>query len=94
MPTKKNAFLFLLSLLMKRTSANKGLMHHARNIPRHALHEKSLQRQLADSTLVSSQEEKAFLVPLINRGASVDKLFMERSLTGCQPRVSFLNRIK
>ena len=69
-------------------------MHHARNIPRHALHEISLQRQLADSTLVSSQEEKAFLVSLIIRGASVDKLFMERSLTGCQPRVSFLNRIK
>ena len=65
----------MLSLLMKRTSANKGLIHHARNIPRHALHEKSLQRQLADRTLVSSQEEKAFLVPLINRGASVDELF-------------------
>ena len=33
----------------------------------HALHEKGLQRQIVDGTLVSSQEERALLVPLINR---------------------------
>ena len=37
------------------------------NIPGHALHEKSLQRQEGDGTLVSSREQKALLVPVINR---------------------------
>ena len=36
--------------------------------PGHALHENSLQRQIGDGTLVSSQEEKALLVPLIIPG--------------------------
>ena len=36
------------------------------DIPGHALHEKGLQRQ-GDGPLVSSQEERALLVPLINR---------------------------
>ena len=32
----------------------------------HALHEKGVQRQKGDSPLVSSQKERALLVPLIN----------------------------
>ena len=36
--------------------------------PGHALHENGLQRQIGDGTLVSSQEERALFVPLINRG--------------------------
>ena len=37
-------------------------------IPGHALHEKDLQRQKGAGPLVSSQEERALLVPVINRG--------------------------
>ena len=36
-------------------------------LPGHALHEKGLQKQNGDGTLVSSKEERALLVPLINR---------------------------
>ena len=36
--------------------------------PGHALHEEGLQRQIGVGTLVSSQERRALLVPLINRG--------------------------
>ena len=36
-------------------------------IPGHALHEKGLQRQKSVGPLVSSQEERALLVPVINR---------------------------
>ena len=36
--------------------------------PGHALHEKGLQRQRGVGPLVSSQEERALLVPVINRG--------------------------
>ena len=36
-------------------------------IPGHALLEKGLQRQKDDGPLVSIQEDRAFLVPLINR---------------------------
>ena len=36
--------------------------------PGHALHEMSLQRQIGVGTLVSSQEQIALLVALINRG--------------------------
>ena len=36
--------------------------------PGHALHEKGLQRQIGDGTLVSTQERRALFVPLINRG--------------------------
>ena len=35
--------------------------------PGHALHEKGLQRQKGVVSLVGSQEERALLVPLINR---------------------------
>ena len=41
-------------------------------IPGHALHEKGLQRQIGDGTLVSSQERRALAVPLINRGSTAD----------------------
>ena len=41
---------------------------HFLHIPGHALHEKGLQRQIGDGTLVSSQERRALAVPLINRG--------------------------
>ena len=36
-------------------------------LPGHALHEKGLQRQIGVGTLVSSQERRALVVPLINR---------------------------
>ena len=36
--------------------------------PGHAFHEKGSQRQIGVGPLVSSQEERALLVPLINRG--------------------------
>ena len=36
-------------------------------IPGHALHEKGLQRQIGDGTLVSSQKRRAAVVPRINR---------------------------
>ena len=39
-------------------------------VPGHALHEKGLQRQIGVGTLVSSQERRALLVPLINRGST------------------------
>ena len=41
--------------------------------PGHALHEKGLQRQKSAGPLVSSQEERALLVPLINRGSTGDE---------------------
>ena len=37
-------------------------------IPGHALHEKGLQGQKGAGPLVSSHEERALAVPLINRG--------------------------
>ena len=37
-------------------------------IPGHVLHEKGSQRQKGAGLLVSSQEQRALLVPLINRG--------------------------
>ena len=37
-------------------------------VPGHALHEKGLQRQKGVGPLVSSQEQRALLVPVINRG--------------------------
>ena len=36
--------------------------------PGHALHEKSLQRQIGVGTLVNSQQRRALAVPVINRG--------------------------
>ena len=42
--------------------------HFAFQVPGHALHEKSLQRQIGVGTQVSSQEQIALLVALINRG--------------------------
>ena len=42
-----------------------GLVSHW-FIPGYALHEKGLQGQIDDGPLVSSQEENALLVPLIN----------------------------
>ena len=41
-------------------------------IPGHALHEKSLQKQNGVGPLVSSQEERALLVPVINPGSTAD----------------------
>ena len=38
------------------------------SIPGHALHEKGLQIQIGDGTLVSNQERRALAVPVINRG--------------------------
>ena len=49
-----------------------------RLIPGHALHEKGLQRQKSFGPLVSSQHERALLVPLINRGQTADKSVMNR----------------
>ena len=51
-----------------------------RQVPGHALHEKGLQKQKGDSPLFSSQEQRALLVPVINRLS-----------TGCQPVVVFLH---
>ena len=39
--------------------------------PGHALHEKSLQRQIGVGTLVSSPEHRVLLVPRFNRGSTV-----------------------
>ena len=48
-------------------------------IPGHALHEKGLQRQIGDGTLVSSQERRALAVPLINRGTIAGQPRVNRS---------------
>ena len=53
-----------------------------KKIPGHAVHEKGLQRQIGVGTLVSSQKERALLVPVINRLS-----------TAGQPRVLFLHRL-
>ena len=50
-------------------------------IPGNALHEKGLQRQKGVGPLVSSQEQRALLVPVINRLS-----------TAGQPRILFLHR--
>ena len=42
-------------------------------IPGNALHEKDLQRQIGDGTLVSSLERRALAVPRINRGQTADE---------------------
>ena len=52
-----------------------------RVIPGHALHEKGLQRQKVDGTLVSSQERRALFVTVINRLS-----------TAGQPLISFPHR--
>ena len=41
-----------------------------KEIPGHALHEKGLQRQKSVGPLVSSQEQRALLVPRLNRGST------------------------
>ena len=41
-------------------------------IPGHALHEKGLQRQQGVVPLVGSQEQRALLVPLVNRLSTAD----------------------
>ena len=46
--------------------------------PGHALHEESLQRQKGVGPLVSSQEERALAVPLINREQTADKPVVNR----------------
>ena len=50
-------------------------------VPEHALHEKGLQRQIGVGTLVSSQEQRALLVPVIKTGRKV--LVVNRML--CSP---------
>ena len=46
--------------------------NHLDYFPGHALHEKGLQRQIGDGTLVSSQERRAAVVPRINRVSTAD----------------------
>ena len=45
------------------SQTHKALAVH---LPEHALHEKGLQKQIGVGTLVSSQEQRALFVPLIN----------------------------
>ena len=47
-------------------------------VPGHALHEKSSQKQRCDGPLVSSQDERALLVPLINLVYTADKPVVNR----------------
>ena len=49
-----------------------------KQIRRHALHEKALQRQKGVGTMVSSQEQTALLVPPINRRRTADEPLMDR----------------
>ena len=49
-----------------------------KSIPRHALHEKCLQRQIGVFTLFSSQERIALAVPLINRLSTADEPVVNR----------------
>ena len=51
------------------------------DIPGHALHEKGLQGQVGDGTVVHSQERRAAIAPWISRLSTADK-----------PRVLFLHR--
>ena len=41
---------------------------HEKGFPGHTLHEKGSQRQVGVGKLVSSQEQRALLVPVMNRG--------------------------
>ena len=52
-------------------------------IPRHALHEKGLQRQIGVGTLVCSQEWRAAVVPRINRLSTAYQPLVNRGL--CSP---------
>ena len=45
-------------------------------IPRHALHEKGLQKQIGVGPSASSSEQRAFFVPRINRGSMVVNRFL------------------
>ena len=49
--------------------------------PGHALHEKGLQRQIGVGTLVSSQEQRALLVPVINRLSTAGQPVINRGST-------------
>ena len=49
------------------------------NVPGHALHEKGLQRQKSVGPLVSSQEHRALLVPLLNRLSTAGQPRVNRS---------------
>ena len=53
-------------------------------IPGHALHEKGLQRQKGGGPLVGSQEQRALLVPLLNR-LSTARCAPEFGLLGISP---------
>ena len=46
------------------------IMHRTWQIPGHALHEKGLQRQKGVGPLVSSQEQRALLVPRLHRSST------------------------
>ena len=69
--------LFCSSAGLHRNSFVRACKEPCRGIPGHALHEKGLQRQKGVGTLVSSQEQRALLVPVINRLS-----------TACQPVVN------
>ena len=64
-------------------------------IPGHALHEKGVQRQQSVGPLVSSQEQRALLVPLINRGLTAYQPLTNRLSTAYKPLVNrlFCSRI-
>ena len=60
--------------------------------PGHALHEKGLQRQIAVSTLVNSQQRRALAVPRLNRWSTAGQPLVNRlfcSLSGLH-RISFV----
>ena len=54
--------------IRKHTEKEQELELSVKRIPGHALHGKGLQRQKGVGPLVSSQEKRALLVPLINCG--------------------------
>ena len=57
-----------------------GISRGGSTIPGHALHEKGLQRQTGVGPLVSSQERRAAVVPLINRLSTAGKPPVNRGL--------------
>ena len=65
--------LFLLPFAAQPRPAFGGSKLYMRGVvafPGHALHEKGLQRQKGFGPLVGSQEQRALLVPVINRGST------------------------
>ena len=67
-------------MVLVHLSADRNKERHSFFVPGHALHIKGLQKQIGVGKVVSSQERKAFAVPLMSRLSTVYQTRVNRRL--------------